>query len=98
MHYTCKKLFYLVETHLFLDPSTHKDNIELIEIYLSVTLELELLEYIYILKYMYMVWGTTTHKSLIEFQESTRIAKSSLHIILRLGTRVKTIYNLTFNL
>lgn len=91
MHYTCKKLIILclVETHHFLDPSTHKDNIELIEIYLSVALELELLEYIYILKYMYMDLGTTTHKSLIEFQESIRIANSSFHTILRLETRVK---------
>lgn len=69
MHYACKKpiLSCLVEVHLFRDLFTHKDHLELIEIYLSVTLELELLEYIHILKYLYMALGTATHNCLIEF-------------------------------
>lgn len=69
MHYACKKLIFscLVEAHFFRELSTHKDHLELIEIYLSVTLELELIEYIHILKDLYMDLGTATRNRLMEF-------------------------------
>lgn len=75
MHYACQNLIILciVEKHLPLDLSTHRDHFELIKIYLRVTLDLESLEHI--LKCMYMVWGTTTH-NLIGFQESIRVTQT----------------------
>lgn len=77
MHYACKDLIILclVETHLPLDLSTQKDRLELLEIYVSVTLELEPLEHIHDSIYV-LVLGSATHNSIVRFQESIRITQT----------------------